>query len=105
MTVYVDDMFRYPVGRYRRMKMSHMIADHPAELHQAAAAVGIHRRWYQGDHYDICLAKRAEAVRNGAIEVTMRQLAAMCRRQKVEGHCGVPGQAEDWLRQHRLRRR
>ena len=26
-TVYVDDMYLYPLGQYRGMKMSHMIAD------------------------------------------------------------------------------
>lgn len=27
MAVYVDDMWRVPLGRYGRMKMSHMMAD------------------------------------------------------------------------------
>ena len=73
MTVYVDDM-RAP---FRRMVMCHMIADTEAELHAMAARIGVARRWYQGDHYDVCVAKRALAVRFGAREITWRQASAM----------------------------
>lgn len=31
MTVYIDDMHRYPMGQFGRMKMSHMIADNAVE--------------------------------------------------------------------------
>ncbi len=64
--VYVDDM-RAP---YRRMIMCHMIADTEAELHKMATAIGVARKWYQGDHYDICLQMRAKAVTLGAVEIT-----------------------------------
>jgi hypothetical protein len=69
-TVYVDDM-RAPYGR---MVMCHMIADTEAELHAMADAIGVARKWYQGDHYDICLARRAEAVKRGAVELTRMEL-------------------------------
>jgi hypothetical protein len=76
--VYVDDA-RNPFGR---MFMCHMFADTAAELHDMAAALGL-RRYYQCPdaptkarasfpHYDICLAKRLEAVMLGAIEVDRR---------------------------------
>lgn len=105
MTVYVDDMHRLPMGRYRRMKMSHMIASTEDELHALAARIGVARRWYQGDHYDICLSKRTLAVDAGAVEVTLKQLAAMSFRQKIEGVLGDPAQAEEWLRSwHRAKR-
>jgi hypothetical protein len=77
MTVYVDDMHKYPLGRFRRMKMSYMIADTDAELHAMAARIGVARRWFQGDHYDICLSKRAQAVQAGAVEITLRELSRM----------------------------
>lgn len=77
MTVYVDDMHKVPMGRFGRMKMSHMIADTEEELHAMAAKIGVARKWYQGDHYDIALSKRALAVQFGAKEVTMKELAAM----------------------------
>ena len=75
MTVYVDNM-RAPYGR---MVMCHMIADTEAELHAMADRISVARRWYQGDHYDICLAKRALAVNHGAREVTQRQLVKLLR--------------------------
>lgn len=77
MTVYVDDMHLLPMGQYRHMKMSHMIADTEEELHAMARAIGVKRKWYQGDHYDICKAKRTLAVEHGAVEISVRQLAAM----------------------------
>lgn len=70
MSVYVDDM-RAP---YRGMIMCHMIADTEEELHQMADAIGVARRWYQGDHYDIRLAMRTKAVKLGAIELTRMEL-------------------------------
>jgi hypothetical protein len=41
--VYVD---RVELG-FRRMKMCHMIADTPAELHAMAERIGVLRRWFQ----------------------------------------------------------
>ncbi len=75
MAVYVDDM-RAPFGR---MIMCHMAADTPAELRAMAHRVGVGKQWVQfpgtwREHLDICLSKRAAAVRAGASEVTQRQL-------------------------------
>jgi Protein of unknown function (DUF4031) len=78
-TVYVDDMFLYPMGQFRGMKMSHMIADTEAELHKMASQIGLDRSWFQGDHYDVCMSKRALAIRCGAQPVTLRELAKMAR--------------------------
>ena len=44
MPVYVDDMYKHPMGQFRRMKMSHMIANTEAELHAMADAIGIDRK-------------------------------------------------------------
>jgi hypothetical protein len=82
MTVYVDDMYRFPLGRFGRMKMSHMIADTESELHAMADKIGLARKWYQGDHYDISISLRTRAIQNGAQEITMRELAAKCRGAK-----------------------
>jgi len=95
MTVYVDDMYASEIGRFRRMKMSHMIADTEDELHAMADKIGVARRWYQGDHYDIALSKRALAVKFGAREVTMRQLSFMVIRRRRRGEpLATPEQAE-----------
>lgn len=103
MTVYVDDM-RAPYGC---LILCHMLADTDDELHAMARAIGVARRWWQspecaaGSHYDICLAKRAAAVRLGAVEITMRQAAAMNARRRITGALGCPEQAREWLRAHR----
>ena len=41
MTVYVDDMYRSPIGRFGRMKMSHMVADRRSELFDMARRIGL----------------------------------------------------------------
>lgn len=86
MTVYVDDM-RAPYGG---MIMCHMIADSEDELHAMADRIGVARRWYQGDHYDISLSRRALAVRFGAREITMRQLGCMVANRRMCGRLGDP---------------
>lgn len=75
MSVYVDNM----QAGYGRMVMCHMTADSRAELDGMADAIGVARRWIQHadtyrEHYDICKAKRARAIGEGAIEVTTREL-------------------------------
>lgn len=84
MAVYVDDM----KAKYGRMVMCHMLADTDLELHQMAESIGVARRWHQRrgtpySHYDICLAKRALAVANGAKEITMREAGMICRRRRL----------------------
>lgn len=88
MSVYVDDM-QAPFGR---MVMCHMLADTTEELLAMADMVGVARRWIQkpgqpGEHFDICMSKRALAVKAGAKEITWRQAGelVMARRR--------PGQA------------
>lgn len=75
--VYVDDM-RAPYGR---MVLCHMGADTEEELHAMATLIGVRRRWHRGDHYDICMSKRARAVANGAKEVTQREFVQIVRRR------------------------
>lgn len=75
--VYVDDM----AAPYRGMIMCHMGADTEEELHAMAMLIGVRRRWYQGDHYDICRRMRVRAVRNGAKEVTQREFVQIVRRR------------------------
>jgi len=98
MTVYVDDMHATAMGAYGRMKMSHLVADTDEELHAMAAKIGVARRWFQhpgepGRHYDIALSKRRAAVQLGAVEVSMKQLAAMVRCRALAGDLGDPATA------------
>lgn len=82
MTVYVDDA-RNP---YRRMVMCHVLADTTEELVAAVEAVGVSRRWIQAkntsrEHFDVCLSKRALLVKNGAVELTRRELGELLRKR------------------------
>lgn len=49
------------------------------ELHEFADGVGIPRRGFQGDHYDIPEEHRAEVVAAGATEVESRELVRRLR--------------------------
>lgn len=80
MSVYVDDMYLYPMGEFGRMKMSHMMADTTEELLAMADRIGVARRWLQhagtpGEHFDIAMSKRATAIAAGAIAMTCDDLA------------------------------
>ncbi len=68
---------------------SHLVSDTSyAELHAFAAALGIPRRAFDRDHYDVISERYAAAVAAGAQEVTSREIvarlhAAGLRRRKV----------------------
>jgi len=85
MSVYVDDMN----AKFGRMVMCHMVADSTEELNQMADAIGVARRWIQSpgthrEHYDVCLEKRALAVKHGAKELTWRELGKMVLARNVK---------------------
>ncbi|HET8839726.1 MAG TPA: DUF4031 domain-containing protein, partial [Flavobacteriaceae bacterium] len=72
---------------YRRMKMSHLIADSQKELLEFVDKIGVKRKWIQEmdtprEHFDICISKRQKAVELGAIEIDMRELARMTTNRK-----------------------
>ena len=83
MSVYVDDCFI----SYGRMKMCHMMADTDEELHTMADMVGLKRQWFQPEskpHYDLCMSKRSEAIRQGAIPVTSKELITLLTAEEQE---------------------
>jgi hypothetical protein len=86
--VYVDSMR----ARYGRMVMCHMVADTTEELLAMADRIGIQRRWLQDagtprEHFDVSLSKRAKALRCGAVEIGMRDLAhVLNRKRRAEPH-------------------
>lgn len=49
------------------------------ELHDFACRVGIPRRGFQGDHYDISEEYRAEMIAGGALVVESRELVRRLR--------------------------
>lgn len=87
MTTYIDDL-KMP---YRRMLMSHMMADTVEELHKMADKIGINRKWFQtkkgkypDPHYDICQTKKALAIEHGAVEVDFREFVKIMRRLRKQ---------------------
>jgi len=83
--VYVDD-FNAP---YRGMLMCHMLADSTEELLEMVDKIGVQRKWIQdagtyNEHFDICLAKKALAIKHGAKEVNRREAAKI--RMSRPGH-------------------
>ena len=71
MAVLVDE----PRWWWRGRKWCHLVSDSSLdELHEFAAGLGIPRRGFQGDHYDVPEEHRAEVVAAGAVEVESREL-------------------------------
>jgi hypothetical protein len=98
MAVYVDE----PVWQRRGRRFCHLVADSPEELAEFAARLGLRRAWLQAkpgrpwkDHYDLPAWARAEAVRLGAVELTMHEMGAhlaRCRaahRQELARRAGT----------------
>ncbi|HEX7909150.1 MAG TPA: DUF4031 domain-containing protein [Paraburkholderia sp.] len=102
MTVYVDDMYLSSIGQFGRMKMSHLIATTTDELVAMARRIGVPTRWIQhagtaGEHFDIAITKRELAIAAGAVQISMKQCAAMCKRRRITGELGEPADACEWL--------
>jgi hypothetical protein len=94
MSVYVDDM----EADFGRMIMCHMIADSRTELLQMAGRIGVNARWIQyphtyREHFDICKSKRASAIRQGAIPISRKNLAAKVNERRLK-QSGGPGWAD-----------
>jgi hypothetical protein len=76
MTVLIDQP-RWPA---HDMLWSHLVSDSSIdELHEFAARMGIPRRGFDLDHYDVPERKYDELVAAGAEPVTMRQLVERLR--------------------------
>jgi hypothetical protein len=69
---------------FRGEKWCHLVSDVSyVELHDFADLVGIPRRSFQGDHYDIPQSYRQQMVDAGALVVESRELVRR-RRRSVE---------------------
>jgi len=103
--VYVDDMkAEYHSKRLnRKLIMCHMIADTEEELRIMAGRIGVARRWYQGDHYDICQSKRVLAVQYGAKEVSQRQLGMISFNKKRVAKGLPPITRDQWAEENEVR--
>lgn len=85
--VYVDMM----KAKYGRMIMCHMVADTEEELLNMAKKIGVDHKWHQEpnthrSHFDICMKKRDLAIKNGASEISRRDLAKILKKKKESFH-------------------
>jgi len=61
----------------------HLIADTEEELHKFAHKIGLKKEWFQSHafkHYDLMGSKTTDAIRNGAIYRTTKQLIKIYRK-------------------------
>jgi Protein of unknown function (DUF4031) len=66
--------------RWRGRYWSHLVSDDSYdELHQFASQLGIPRRVFQGDHYDVPADYRDRAIELGAVPISSRQLVRRLR--------------------------
>jgi hypothetical protein len=75
-TVLIDE----PMWWFQGRKWSHMVSDATLdELHDFAQGVGIPRRAFQGDHYDVPQDYYDEMVVAGAVPTPSRELVRRLR--------------------------
>ncbi|EHN72678.1 hypothetical protein SMCF_7898 [Streptomyces coelicoflavus ZG0656] len=92
MTVYIDPPTWPGHGRL----WSHLVSDVSyAELHAFAEALGVPRRAFERDHYDLPARRYADAVSAGALEVSSREVVRLLhgaglRRRKVASRSAAP---------------
>jgi len=76
MAVLVDE----PIWPFRDRLWCHLVSDTSYdELHALAAELGIPRRAFQGDHYDLPAEMRDAAIARGAQPVSGRELITRLR--------------------------
>ena len=74
MTVYIDS----PTWPGHGQLWSHLISDRSyQELHDFAARIGIPRRGFERDHYDVIAERYAAAVAEGAQTVSSREIVML----------------------------
>jgi predicted kinase len=75
MAILVDELREYPGVALPYTRWCHMTTDGDfEELHEFAARLGLRRRWFQRDHYDLPPHGRIAAVALGAEEVATGEL-------------------------------
>lgn len=76
MAILVDDA----IWSWRDRRWAHLVSDASYdELHAFAEVLGIPRRAFQGDHYDLPAERRATAIALGAEAVNGRELVRRLR--------------------------
>lgn len=86
MTILVDDA----VWPWRGRRWAHLVSDADlSELHAFAGRLGVDRRLFDGDHYDVPTDVREAALALGALPVSSRELV---RRLRASGLRRTPAE-------------
>ena len=82
----VVDSMQAPFGK---MVMCHMMADTKEELLDMATKIGVSHKWVQfrgtaREHFDICLSKKKQAIRYGAVLLGWREMVEFMKKKKLQ---------------------
>jgi hypothetical protein len=96
MTIYIDP----PIWPGHGHLWSHMISDQSyEELHAFAARIGIPRRGFERDHYDVIAERYDVALAAGAEPVGSREIVTLLTaaglRRRRRSRLASPGQVEE----------
>ena len=82
MTVYID----HALIRSRGYRWCHLLSDASfEELHAFAGRLGLSRKRFHGDHYDVLESERDQAVYLGAKSIERRDLTELIPRLRERG--------------------
>lgn len=82
MSVYVDELKPVLTGPLKKYGEScHLWAESGIELDAMAVKLGLNNGWKHHDHYDLTRNRRRLAVKEGAIQVTSRELVKLRRKR------------------------
>ncbi|MCW2714527.1 MAG: uncharacterized protein JWN88_1574 [Frankiales bacterium] len=86
------------VWPWRGERWAHLVSDTSyQELHAFAAALGVPRRAFQGDHYDLPASLREAALELGAEPVSSRELVTRLRAAGLRRARRAPSAGSDVL--------
>ncbi len=87
MTIYIDP----PAWPGHGRMWSHLISDVSyEELHTFAERLGVPRRAFERDHYDVPAQRYADAVDAGAVEVSSREVVRLLHQAGLRRPKGRP---------------
>ena len=90
-TVYIDDA-RIPS---KGSRWCHMVSDRSfGELHELAARMGLNRRRWHRDHYDVLEEERDRALEMGARPIDRREMTALLPLLRARGLRLLPHQRD-----------
>lgn len=91
MTILIDEA----IWPWRGERWAHLVSDESYdELHEFAERLGVPRRAFQGDHYDLPARYRDKAIELGATPVPARELARRLRAAGLRRRKGRPPASE-----------